>query len=172
MPSLDDNPAPSRWFLLAGLLMVIRAAIELAEPVYYSPESLLDYSAVVVTSLALASLSAALFSLWRHSPLRRGAHFLLLAAIGTAVEAIGNFMEDAMGLAIGADLYSGGGMTGALGLLLAAVAMLTVPHRLRWVGLFLVTALGGSIFPDDGGLFLSGAALLGLGLWLRRRPAL
>ncbi len=161
----------SRWFVAAGSLSVARAFLELAEPVYYNPETILDYAAVVLTSVALACSAAGLLSLWRSSPLRRGAPFLLVAAAGIVVEATGNLLEDLLDLAIGGDLYSLGGMAGAVGLLLAAATMLTASHRLRWVGLLLLIALAGGTFPDDGGQFLTGVAYIGLALWVRRQPA-
>ncbi len=40
------------WFILAGLAMLTRAAMELSEPAYWNPVSFFDYTAVWLTSLA------------------------------------------------------------------------------------------------------------------------
>lgn len=57
-------------------------------------------------------------------------------------------------------------MLGAISLILAALAALSARSAYRWSGLFVLGLVAGSTFPDTGGEFLGGAALIGLGLWL------
>jgi hypothetical protein len=159
------------WFLGAGILLVVRAVIELAEPAYWNPSSLLDYSAAILTTVAWVVTGVAFILWWRTTPIRRGSLFLLVAGIGTAAEGIGNFLEDVLDLAVGEVLFTLGGMIGVIAVLAAAVLMLTVRNPLRWSALLLFTFIAGAIFSDTGGEFVSGASLIVLGLWLvRYRP--
>jgi len=163
---------PGVCFIAAGVLVVIRAAIEWADPVYWNPSSLLDYSAAVLTTVTWIVTGIAFTLWWGTTPIRRGSLLLLVAGIGTAVSGIGNFLEDVLGLEFGELLFTYGGMIGALAILLAAVSMLTVRHPLRWTALLLLTFVGGGIFPDSGGQFVSGTSLVALGGWLLTyRPA-
>jgi len=168
MAEADSFAPTSRWFIAAGTLTTARAFLELTEPAYYSPESFLDYAAVILTSLALLGFAGGLLSMWGRRPIRRGSFLLLIAGLGITVEALGNFLEDVMDLEVGGHLYTIGGITGAISLLIASIAVLTVGH-LRWVGVFLLATIAGSVFPDDGGQFVTGISLVGLGVWLRRR---
>ncbi len=157
------------WFVAAGVLVLLRALIELAEPAYWSPESLLDYTAVILTSAASAVAAIALFLWWRATPIRRGSFLLLIAAIATAVgDSLGNLLEDVFDLEIGEWLFSNVGQVSLLALMAAGIAILTVRGTYRWTGLFLLLSIAGAVFPDDGGQFLSGVSLLGLGYWLFR----
>jgi len=161
------------WFVAGGVFVVVRAAMELADPVYWNPSSLFDYSAATLTTIAWIVTGVA-FMLWsRTTPIRRGSMFLLMAGVGTAVSGIGNFLEDVLDLEFGELLFTYGGMIGAIGILLAAVAMLTVRSSLRWSALLLLTFLAGAVFPDNGGQFATGASLIPLGIWLfKYRPTL
>lgn len=156
------------WFLAAGVLVTIRATIELADPVYWDPVALIDYAAAVTTTLAWLVTGVALFSWWLASPIRRGAVLLLTGGLGTAVSGFGNLIEDVFAVEFGEFLFNYGGMVGAISLLLGSVLVLTAKNRWRWAGLYLLAFVGGSVFPDDGGQFLSGASLLGLGFWALR----
>lgn len=160
------------WFVGAGILVVVRATIELAEPVYWNPSSALDYSAALLTTAAWVVTGVAFIVWWRTTPIRRGSLLLLVAGVGLAVEGIGNLLEDVFDLEIGDLLFTIGGMAGAVSVLLAAIFMLTVRNPLRWSGLLLFAFLAGGIFADSGGQFVSGASLMALGGWLLRyRPA-
>lgn len=159
------------WIFASGALTLVRATIELTEPVYYDPSSLLDYTAVVLTSAASAALSAALYSWWRAAIFPRLSILLLIAAIAIGAESMGNLLEDGFDSEFGATLYNNGGLIGAVALLITALVALATATPLRWSGLFLLASLGGAIFPDDGGLWLTGASFLGLGFWMIRLPA-
>ncbi len=93
---------------------------------------------------------------------------LLIGGLGTAVSGFGNLIEDVFAVEFGELLFDYGGMVGAISLVLGSVLVLTVKNSLRWAGLYLLAFVGGSVFPDDGGQFLSGASLLGLGSWALR----
>lgn len=159
---------PGSWFVLAGILVTIRGVIELAEPVYWEPVSLLDYTAAVLTTVAWVVTGVAFFLWWQITPKRRTSPLLLVAAIGTAVSGAGNLLEDVFDIEFGEFLFTYGGMTGAIAMLGTAIAFLAVDGPLRWSGLFVLAFIAGSIFPDDGGQFLSGVSLIGLAFWLSR----
>ena len=157
------------WFVIAGVLVTIRAAIGLADPVYWSPASTLDYSAAILQSFVWLAAGWALFLLWRTIPLRRGSVFLLIGAVGSATLAVANFLEDVLGFAFAGWFYMIGGGIGVIAILVGGVLILTVNDPLRWIGLFLVVWFVGGAAPDDWGDFVSGVSLLGLGVWLLTR---
>lgn len=154
------------WFVVAGGLVTVRAAIELVNPSYWSPVSFLDHAAVIGTTVAWLATAWAIFLLSRVPRLGRAAWVLIVAAVGTGTSAAGNLFEDLLDVPLGADMFEWGGVIGAIGLLTGSVLALTVKDRLRWSGALLLAFLAGGIFPDDGGQFVSGVALLGLGGWL------
>jgi hypothetical protein len=155
-------------FGAAGLLTGGRAGIELADPAYYNPVTLLDYTAAIGSSVAWGAMAVALFLWWRITAKRRGAIFLLLAAAGVSVSSLGNLLEDVFDVGFGEFLFSYGGMIGAISLMAAAVVAFVGWGQLRRSGLFLLGVVAGSIFPDNGGEFLIGASLIGFGFWLWR----
>lgn len=154
------------WFAVAGGLVTVRAAIELANPAYWSPDSFLDYAAVIGTTVAWLATAWAIFLLSRDRRLGRAARVLVVAAVGTGTSAVGNLFEDLLDVPLGAVMFEWGGVIGAVGLLIGSVLALTVKDRLRWSGALLLAFLAGGVFPDDGGQFVSGVALVGLGGWL------
>lgn len=154
------------WFVVAGALAIARAAIELADPVYWNPSSVLDYIAALLTTVAWATAGVAFVLWWRTTPIRRGAVFLLISGVGTAVSGVGNLLEDVLNLEVGELLFTLGGMTGAIAALVAAVLILTVRDPLRWSSLLLFTFVAGGVFPDDGGQIVTAVSLVALGVWL------
>ena len=167
MDQTDARPGPTAVaFAVAGVLTVGRAVIELAEPAYYNPVTLLDYTAAIGSSVAWGAMAVALFLWWRVTARRQWAIFLLLAAVGVLVSSLGNLLEDVFDVGFGEFLFSYGGMMGAISLMVAAVVALVWWGHVRWSGLFLLGIVAGSIFPDDGGEFLTGASLMGFGYWL------
>ena len=103
---------------------------------------------------------------WARSPIRRGSTLALVAAVGLAASSVGNLVEDAFSVNSGEWLFTYGGRTGAIAVLALAVVVLSARHPLRWSGVFLLAFVGGSMFPDDGGQWLSGLSLLVMGWWL------
>jgi len=96
---------------------------------------------------------------------------ILAAAIGIAVSAVGNLLEDVFDVSFGKTLFTVGGMSGSVATLGAAVLILTARHALRWTGLLLLAFIAGAVFPDDGGQWLSGVSLVLVGWWvLRLKP--
>jgi hypothetical protein len=153
------------WFVAAGVLLLLRALIELAEPAYWSPVSLLDYTAAILSSVAWAVTAIALFLWWRATPIRRGSFLLLVAAIAIAVgDSLGNLLEDVFDLWIGEWLFTNVGQIGPFALMAAGIVILTVSGSYRWTGLFLLLYVAGAAFSD----VLSGIALVALGYWLLR----
>lgn len=162
----SDGTRVGWWFVAAGVLVTARAAIALTSPSYWSPVSFVDYSAVVGTTLAWLVAAVAIVLLAQRPPLRRARLVLIVAAVGTAISAVGNLLEDYFDVPFGGDLFVWGGLVGAIGLVLGSVLTLTVKDRLRWAGVFLLGFIAGGVFPDDGGEFLSGVSLLALGGWI------
>lgn len=156
------------WFGAAGLLVALRGVLEFADPVYYDPTTILDYSAAVLSSLAWLVLALALVLWWRLKPIGAGSFLLLLAAVGLTTSSVGNFLEDVVDVGVGEALFTCGGMIGAGSMLVGGLALLLVGES-RWLGVFMLGFVAGSIFPDDGGELLSGASLMALGYWLRRQ---
>ncbi len=157
-------------FVVAGVLTLIRQVIEHTEPAYYDPVTTLDYAAAWLTSIAGGTVAAAFAMWWRRSPIRRGSWLLLAASLARALAALGNLLGDVFDMSIGETLWTAGGV--AFGLtLVAGVVALTVTSPYRWSGLFLIGYAAGFAFPDSGGLWLSGASLIGMGFWIDRTAA-
>ena len=151
------------WFTVAALLMLARAVVEFSEPQYWDPVTPLDWAAVWLASTMMWALAVGLLLWWRHTPIRRGAPFLLIAALGALANGAGNALEDAFGNRdFGADLWVYGGGALFLGLVLAGVLALTVSHRLRWSGLLNLLFVVGFVLIEVAGFifFLSPGALL------------
>ena len=73
------------WFLVAGVYAIARWLIEFADVQYYDPESLLDYSAVILQTAAGLATGVALIVLWRNPPVKRGAFLIGLGAARSAL---------------------------------------------------------------------------------------
>jgi hypothetical protein len=162
------NAQAGGWCLAAGSLVALRGALEFANPAYYDPTTLFDYSAAVLSSLAWLVLAVALALWWRARPIGVVSFLLLLAAAGLAVSSAGNFLEDVLDVAVGDALFTYGGMVGAGSMLATGLALIPA-NESRWPALFVLGFVAGSTFPDNGGEILSGASLLALGYWLRRQ---
>ncbi len=114
------------WFIVAGGLTLTREVIGLADPAYYDPVSTLDYAAAWLTSLSLAAAAVALFLWWRLSPVRRGSLVLLMATGGVAAFSIGNLLGDVFDAEAGDLLWTLGGITMFVGLIVTGLLALTV----------------------------------------------
>ena len=159
-----------RWFVIAGGFVVARAVIELAEPVYYDPETLLDYAAATLSSTAWLATAVALARWWPAMPAKQASLLLLVAAVGIAASAVGDFLEDVVDVALGEPLFTVGGVLSAVSILITGVVLLVL-RGARWPGVLLLMFVTGSTFPDDGGEFLSGASLILLGYVIHRYQA-
>jgi hypothetical protein len=155
-------------FVGAGLLVLIRGVIELWDPIYWHPETTLDYAAALLTTLAWLVTGLA-FVLWFRSTHHQFLSWILLVAgAAIAVSGFGNLLEDVFDIGFGEVLFTGGGVVGVTAVLVAAVVTLTISGPVRWSSVFLFAFIAGSIFPDDGGQFVMGFALIGLGFLLMR----
>jgi hypothetical protein len=142
--------------------------LELTDPVYWDPATAIDYGAALLSTVAWVVAGTALILWARSIGTRRVAMPLLIAGLGTIASGIGNMLEDVVGIEAGEILFSWGGLIGVMAMLIAAALILTLSGPVRWSALFLVAFVAGSIFPDDGGQYLSGLALIGLGYFLIR----
>lgn len=155
------------------LVWVGRAALEYADPIYWDPDRLLDYIAILGTSLAFLFLSGILWALYRRNPLptsikqqlwREG---MVLVIVLAAVVSVSNIVDDALGVKAIEVVYGYGGLGMMLGLLLATLgAFLHDETRFR-VGWFLLACVLGIVFADNGGWFVVGFAFWILA-WMAR----
>ncbi len=159
----------AKWSLAAGALFVVRSAIEFAEPAYWDPVTLLDYSAVITATLVWTAVAVVMAILARAATHRATQIFLWLSAVGWAAGALGNLLEDAFGLAWGGWPFVFGIQTGGIAMAISAVLLLVPRSPLRMAGAFLAAILIGFTFSANGGWFLSAAALAGLAIWWVRR---
>ena len=156
-------------FVIASSLILIRAVLELWDPVYWDPQTALDYAAAILTTLSWVVAGTAFIMWFRATAEQRVRWLLALAGIGLAVSGIGNLLEDVFDMNdLGEALFTNGGLVGAVAIVATAVLVLTVPGPIRWTSVILFVFLVGSVFPDDGGQFVMGVSLLALGLWLIR----
>ena len=147
---------PPIWFVVSGVLVMIRVVVGQYDPVHWSPASTLDYTAVVMTSISWLAIAVALFLLWQTTPIRRGAALLLVAAIGFVMAAVGNLFEDALDVEFGVWMFLVGLSAAVLATVVAGVSALTVSHPLRWTGLFLIAYVAGGGDPELWGLLEPG----------------
>ncbi len=126
-----------------GAIAVIGLLVGLADPVYYSPETPMDYLAAGLNSAGPFVAAAALFIWWRATPVRRGAFLILVAAGAAFVWGLGNLIEDILDYEWGFVLFGVGGITTVLASGVAGVAALTVRDSFRWSGLFLLGVAAG-----------------------------
>ena len=169
---MDPMSRAGWWLAGAGTLVLARSAVELAEPNFWDPQTALDYTAASLTTVAWSALGIALIFWWRAVPAHRARWVLFAAGVGSVVGALGNLIEDVIGLGFGVWMFVIGMPTGGLGMFVAAVILLATRSPIRWSGAFLLVYLAGLALPDQGGHFIGGAALIALGLWLRRRTEL
>ncbi len=85
------------WFVAAGVFAIARWLVEFADVQYYDPETLLDYSAVILQTVAGLATGLALIVLWRNPPVKRGAFLLALGGLAAISQGLGNLFEDAFG---------------------------------------------------------------------------
>lgn len=159
-----------RWLLIAtGLIWIWRAALEgLAQPQYWNPQDASDYLAVALTTLALLGMGIGLFAFrrafsitpkWASQLWTAGSLLILLDGV---IGGVSNFLEDWLHLSPFGDLYVITGLIGVAGFLLVILATLFGKPLSKIIPLLYFLFLLGGAFPDDGGGYLSGAALITL----------
>lgn len=155
----------------AGLVFVLRAAIGLFNPDYWSPQSPLDYAAAASTSLAFVCLSVGLWGFSRSRPGRptrpSRAHAAWRIAVSVcwfsaAAIGVSNLLEDVLGLKALGIVWVVGILALLAGLLGAGASAFYVQGLPRWVGGLLLAGAVGLLFIGSWGFWVMGLALLAL----------
>ena len=154
------------WFAVAGVFAVARWLLEFADIEYYDPESLLDYSGVLLQTAAGLATGIALLLLWREPPVERGAFLIGLGGIASIAQGLGNLFEDAFGWSWAVWGFFIGGVGMVLTLALAGLLALTVRSPRRWSGLFLLLGSTGGMLGL--GLLVMGLTWIGFSVWIYR----
>ena len=156
-------------FALTGAAWLARGAIGLAGPSYYAPVTALDFAAVWAMSGALLLTAGSFLAMLRDrpSPDRSVAIAAWTGAAGAVVAAIGNALEDALGVDAGWMLFVIGAAATPLALIaLGAFALRGGAARRAVAGALFAAALG-FFAADAGGLVLTGIAFFVLA-WRHR----
>lgn len=155
------------WFLVAGACAMARWFLEFADIQYYDPESLLDYSGVILQTAAGLATGIALLILWRHPPVKRGAFLVGLGGLAAIAQGLGNLFEDAFGWGWAEWGFLIGGMGFVITMALAGILTLTVSSPIRWAGVFLLLGSTGGMLGF--GLLLMGMTWISFGVWIYRQ---
>ena len=158
-----------------GLAFGIQAAIAIGEPSYLDPVTLLDWLAVLTTSLAFASLVPGTWLLMGMSagPDRPGPNRWVttsgaLVIAGAALASVGNLLGVVLDFGLGGLLYVVGELALTLGLVALAAALAFTPRR--WLGLLALATVFGLLVEQLGGLFLVALAWLAFANLASRGP--
>ncbi len=156
--------------MFAGLVAFGRGLVELYQPDYWNPRTVLDHTAVAGTSLMLLFLALGLWGFFRqhHVSSSRVATVwragIVLSCISAAAIGLSNFLEDAL-------KFPGLGYVWVIGILVLFASLLIAGLSAFWVqglprltGVFLLMSAIGLLFIDSVGWFGLGLALLILGL--------
>jgi hypothetical protein len=163
------NRRGTLWFAVAGVFAVARWLLEFADIQYYDPDSLLDYSGVILQTAAGLTTGVALLVLWRDPPVRRGAPLIGLGGLAAMAQGLGNLIEDGLGWEWGVWGLFIGGVGMLFTLALAGTLAQTVRHSLRWSGVFLILGATGAMLGL--GLFIMGLTWIALSYWIRLNKA-
>ncbi len=155
------------WFVTAGVFAVARWTLELADIQYYDPESILDYSGVLLQTAAGVATGVALLVLWRNPPVHRGAFLIGLGGLAAITQGLGNLFEDAFRWEWGVWGFFVGGIGMVVTLALAGVLTISVRDPLRWAGVFLLVGATGGMLGM--GLLVMGLAWLAFSFWIHQR---
>lgn len=148
----------ARLALAAGALWIARAGVGVADPLYYDPSTVLDYSAVVLTTLATVVTGLAILAA-RPRLGRVGRILAFIPAFGFIVMGVANLFEDAFGVAALGALWGVGGLSMMVGLVLTTVASLAEPDD-RKLGFGLLVFFVASLLPEEAREWAQGAAIL------------
>lgn len=142
-------------WLLTGGAWAGRSLIAFADPDYWDPVTVLDWTAVWLYSAALLLFAPSLVLLGRLATSRSVMTFAAISAIGALVAGGANAIEDGFSVAIGGTLYVVGFMTMWLALLPLAVTLYRAPCS-RLAGLSVLLFVGVLLFNLGGGLLILG----------------
>ncbi len=154
------------WFGVGGVCAIARWVVEFADTQYYDPESLLDYSAVILQTVAGLATGIALIILWRHPPTKRGTFLIGLGGIAAIAQGLGNLFEDAFGWEWAEWGFFVGGIAFVITVAMAGILMLTVDSPMRPIGAFLLLGSTGGMLGF--GLLVMGVTWSSLGVWIFR----
>ncbi len=143
-------------WLLAGSAWAGRSLVGFADPEYWSPVTVLDWTAVWLFSAALLLFAPSLILLGRLAKSRSVMTFAKISAIGALVAGGANAIEDGFGVAIFGTLYVVGILTMGLALLPLALTLYRA-RCLRLAGLSVLLFVGLiPLFNNGGGLVILG----------------
>ncbi len=146
--SLGGPRAPAVLFALSGASYIVRALMDLGSPTYYDPVTLLDYAAVVTTTVAMLTLAASIASLAIRQVLHGASS--KIAWIPTAALGIGgvsNLFEDAFAVSAIGFLFGVGSVLTLLGLAALAVSTLLDRRNDRRIGAVLALMTASIFLP-------------------------
>ena len=151
-----------------GSIWAVVSALALAQADFFNPVNVLDWVAVVSFSIALAVLAAAA---WLINELSSRTRSIVAAAtilaIGGVVAAIGNFIEDGLGVKAFGVMYELG-VFGVLAGLVGLAVTLALGRRFLLAALAAATFAGVLMSNVAGGGFLILASWLVVAVGLRR----
>lgn len=154
--------------LAAGVVWILRAVIGLYNPDYWNPRSLLDFAAVIGTSLALVLTALGVWGFYRrhpapptraHSVWRWSIYIICISALAIGIS---NFIEDALLVESLGYVWVFGNLALTAGLLIAGLSAFWLDGFSRWVGVLFLTATLGLLFTEMNGQFGVGVALIAL----------
>jgi hypothetical protein len=168
----NTNPKTAQWYkpalIAAAIFCFARGAMVRYRPDYVSPQTPLDYAAVVGTSLLLLFLAIGLWGFYLHHPAtpskaRSVWRFsVAISCLSAATVAVSNFFEDALGFKELGIVWVYGTLFLVLGMLIASISAFWVQGFPKWVGGLLLVSIVGLYMMESGGLFGLGLALLAL----------
>ena len=92
-------------WLITGLAWAARSLLEFAQPEYYAPQTILDWTAVWLYTAALLLFAPSILLLAGLASSRTATAVAVVSAFGAVVAGIANALEDGFGLQIGGTPY-------------------------------------------------------------------
>ncbi len=136
---MRETPLPLA--LLTGAAWIAQALVGLTAPAYYSPETTLDYAAVVAYTLGLVLLGACVRTM-RARAGRMSSAAASAAAAGLFTAGVANLLEDGFGMPVGW-LYIAAVLTAILALIALCAALV---RERSWRPAMLTAATLGGLF--------------------------
>ncbi len=154
--------------IISGVIWIGRAVLQIAfSPNYYDPRTLIDYLAVVGTSLELLTLALGVWGIAitqtlvaKGKPVWKSG--IILTCISAALAGIVNLVEDGLGLKTIGFLFPFGILALTIGLLVSGLAALRIPQLHRSIGWFFILCLAGLLTVELGGGIVAGLSLVAL----------
>jgi hypothetical protein len=157
--------------IIGGLVWIAQSGLAVVfQPNYWDPRTVVEYTAVAGTSIALILLAVGVWAIhlrqrpqgrWRTWLWRVG---IILACSGALVAGIANFGEDWIAIKSLGIFFVVGSLATFVGLLLAGISAIGAAGNTRWTGWLLIACFLGWGSVDLGGGFVVGIALISLGI--------